>query len=460
MNAFSRLTRPLAIACAVAAACCFSACKTGGNGLNTSDQERLDDFVKEAKQQYEEGAYDKTRELAVKAQDLDPHDLEAILLQGWSLLQLGRYDDFINPLSKTNLDGARTVFRKLLKLSPREFKAEQGLASIDFREYFEFRRKAEIFHRFEKQFADLRTGLPRLRADSGTFEEVSSRKSAFLRDWRAASDKYRELQTSEVKIFESADDPGVRLTGRAWTMEELALDEIDYYVRRYDFDGLAPKFALFEKSFGDAGGFWERKGLARLQLAVDAFEDLGRRAPEYYHIKHDLALVHLALGDYFLQKALVEAERDFFRQQPNAKVPASDLPEVIADFFADKKLHQSPRRQIIEEQFARAAKCIEEYVIADEAFEVRADRQERHHGRCARHLSGRRKGHRQGEARAQEEPDRLPPDDLHLPEVWEPAPRQGQELDRRHGLGGCEGPGPELHPRRDLREAGRVRNRA
>jgi len=371
-----RFTFAITMAAVVLTAACTNGTKPNDSPkLTTEAKARLDDLVMEAKYQYDEGqfdnnAYNKAYELCNRALELDPNDFEAKVIRAWTLLQVGRYDEWTNAATGSKLPGARENFNKILEVSPNEFRARQGLAAIDFKEYYDFGRKAELMVRMQQQFDKvlvLAKALGVRQADeSGRMDRIGE----FLKQWKDADEAYRKLHTASFAIL---TDPELgnegQIVGKGWTDESFRLDEILARVRREAFAATVPNLEYFRDACAKRAEHWDLKALSRLQRALAGFKDLERTGGTYYAIKHDIALAHMAMGDYFLRKAMADAEREFRSLRPDVNLSPNELSEVIGSYFADESLHKNPRRAIIKQEFAAAADKIKEFVLIDEEME-------------------------------------------------------------------------------------------
>lgn len=371
--------RIFASTCLIPALIAFSSCTgPGAKKLTDTDRERLDEAVKEAMWQYDEGqfdtnAYNKAYQLTSVALEIDPDDLQAKLIRGWVLLQSGRYDPWLAEESGNELQGAKQVFAEILEASPNEFKAKQGLAAIHFKQYHEFARKVELLERISSQFQLLIDMLPTLDriGASATDREFRDRTDLFSIEWGKVNEAYRRQRLQPFQLFEhvSMIEPA---KGKPWAEEELDLDQISYFVNRGMYLRAEPLIKSFVSTTKARAVFWEEQGLESLGRAQKIYQELERDGSNYYLIKHDLALVHMALGEFFLRKALADAEKEFARLRPDVKLERTEKNEVIASFFADKTLHKNPRREIVEAEFAAARDKIIEFIEADELAEKSA----------------------------------------------------------------------------------------
>jgi Tfp pilus assembly protein PilF len=347
--------------------------------LSTEELKRLDEMIQEAMWQYDEQSYNKAYELTGLALEMKPTDLHARLIRGWTLVQTGRYEQWIDPQTRNPHKGARQIFEEVLKDSPNEFRARQGLAAINFRSYYEFQRRDDQLNRMADNFAELRRMAQELTTPGMDRDTRSRRSDDFYVRWRRVNEGYRQERAKTHNLF---DDPEtkepIEIDGwksKDWVNEELMLDAIAYHVnpQRQAWLRSIENLEYFEMASRRRGTFWELQALSQLTAAKHLYEDLERTGSEYYLTLYDLGLVNMALGEYFLRKALVEAEADFKRQRPGVKIPVDDQEEVIASFFADETLHRNPRRDLIQKSFAEAVRLFDAFVKADKESELRAD---------------------------------------------------------------------------------------
>lgn len=352
-----------------------SGCKSNGNELTAEEKQRLDEMVKEAMWQYEEQSYNKAYELTGRALEMEPRDLQAKLIRAWTLVQTNRHEQWIDPVTANTHKGARQLFEEVLDVSPGEFRARQGLAAIHFRSYYENQRRDELLRRIAANFAEL-IKMARGLTEPGLEPDVRAiREDAFYMQWKTVNEGYRQERTRPISIFDNPDtrEP-IEIDGwksKDWVTEELMLDQIAYHTnpQRKAWLRTIPLLEEFEQASRKRGQFWELRALSQLTGAKTLYEDLQRTGAQYYLTLYDLALVNMAIGEYFLRKALVEAEADFYRQRPDVKIPESEREEVIASFFADETLHHNPRRPVIKSAFAEARRYFEAFLEADKLNE-------------------------------------------------------------------------------------------
>lgn len=349
-------------------------CTNGKKKLTPQEVEDLDFHVRNAMEQYDQGqldynAYNAAYDQCNKALAIDPTDLQAKLVRAWTLLQTGKFEPWINEATRTELPGARMLFNDILADSPNEFRARQGLAAIDFKEFHQFQRKAEIMRRLGDQFSLVLGMVPDAASMEGTSRDRLERVGAFLKEWKVADEAYRKLNTQTFPILTDpeASDPLIGL--KAWVDEAFMLDEVMARIRREAFRDTVPHINYFRDACAARASHWDLRGLDRLQRALRGFEDLERTGPGYYAIKYDLALAHMAVGDYFLRKALADADKEFRSLRPDLQLSPAEMSDVVASYFADESLHKNPRRELVKSSFAAAIAKMKEFVKLDEEAE-------------------------------------------------------------------------------------------
>ncbi len=359
---------------ALIASALFPACSLFSSGLDDKQQERLDADVKEAASQYDEGHYDKAYKYATLAREIDPKDLRARVIQAYSLMQLGQNDPFFENISMRHVPGARQLFEDVLKDSPNEFKARQGLAIMAFSEHL-------VFH--DKKMRDFLGMELELRAFS---EKVSSLKTLSpndpgffgkLSDLRAEYDNFRVryIRCYETRqYFEDAPpisknpDPKLKLlTGRTWAEDSTYVDAIRFDLDQRRFDDAAATLATLREGAKTCAFYWEQRSLERLEYALKLYTQLESGAPWHAGTKRDLAFVHVAFGQFWLNKALEDAKRDAATKLAN--IPAEREAEVIRSFYCDEGRHDSELRPHVKREFADAIANLREFVRLDEERE-------------------------------------------------------------------------------------------
>ncbi|MCB9932567.1 MAG: hypothetical protein H6841_04005 [Planctomycetes bacterium] len=311
----------------------------GDSGPETPMDERIVDLLQEAKQQYDDGHYDKSMRYAEKAEGLivehqfPEEDLAmARIIKGYCLLQLKLIDDYyIDGFGKQA--GAITTFGKALEIREEDFRSQLGISLAKFRRHADSVQKAEALAggiiQLESIREDFRRGLAAADTDQGKalLREAGRKLSVFKGN--------RDQMTKLGFIFRDPRSLPIGATGPTgtakwlgsvseedsikdvndmdWIMEDALKGEPMSSRDKQGFDFSAAELA---DSWRTVRKYWRLQALKDLQSARDGFmrvreldariaEETGRMV--YFWVDRDLTFVFQSLGAFFLDSGLEAA---------------------------------------------------------------------------------------------------------------------------------------------------------
>ncbi len=332
-----------------------SGCLFGG--LSSEQKQDRDHWVFQAKSQYEDKNYNHAYYYANHALEIDPEDLGAQMIQAWSLLQLGFYNDFENSETKEQMVGATHYFRTILEVSPQEFRARQGLATVAFREYFLFIERSQTFQEALRKASELEESAKDISFSESSNHDVLEDHKKLLEEWAAFEAGFKQWHKSDPQAFAQPLLEGMASEYPSLLSEEelsLLLKNSAQYLK-------AGHMELFKQTLNDiqsrlelSGDVWEGDALRSLEQAIKGFQGLKKTAPKFFWADRDLAFAYIARGHYLVERAFEEKG---------------------LELHEDARLDQLENAQAdtVREYFQKALTHLESFIEADERSELERD---------------------------------------------------------------------------------------
>lgn len=343
--------------------------------VNPDAGTKADALVFSAKTEYDKGQYAYAHEYALRViRDYTPNDLEALLVKAWSNLQLGRIDDFEIPNSTVTISGAKSDFERVLEVSPNEFKAFQGLATLEFYRFRERQRDASLFNSLHELIGEQLAVLDDVRSFDPAGRDFADGKHKLLTDWREIMQKMRRLKGTKPELIEESLNPqDPEDKWQSWVKEDLYYDEARVHIRDGRLLEAALVLQVAQHWAKRRGEHWERESFQHASEADARYKRLKQRAPDYYYIELDQFRLHNELAQVFLTKGLDLARSSIRTQQWWGNVPDFKRDDVLSSYFADPESHSNGYRDLTKLEYARAIEHLEAFLRADEQSILRKD---------------------------------------------------------------------------------------
>lgn len=332
-----------------------------GESQDTPPLERISHLLQEAKQQYDDGHYETSFRMAEQVEDLiNEHDFPpedhamALNIQGYSLMQLGRLEDYYIKTFGVQR-GAMTKFERVLEIRPEDFRATLGLALVRFRRHGDSVRKGESLGQGVIFLAGIREDFRRgYEAEGEAAKELFHTATRKLSEFRGSRSKLHELGY----IFRDATTvkPGPDALEKSDWLGSLSADEANLAlldmeailhdiadsgeVTEDDRDVFNRQSERIASHWGTVRKYWRQRALTDLQAARDAMlairEDQQERyeneVPNYFWIDRDLTFVFQSLGAFFLDSGLETTRKIAISRG----VPLEDLEEEAKRIYIDE----------------------------------------------------------------------------------------------------------------------------
>ena len=403
----SKLSWPLAALVAFVLAGCVGGAQSesefsssplapGNTVEETPPPERVSDLLQEAKQQYDDGHYVTALRMGEQAVALieefgfpDSDMALAITIQGFSLLQIGRIDDYFVTDHGMQI-GAISKFEAALKVRPTDFRAQLGIGLAQFRRHGDHIRKAEVLGEgitlLESIRHDFRNGAAAVGTTKGNEQ---------LRD---ASRKFKTFLTNRAKLVEltyifrdpstikmAADgvgpeaewlgnglesDDAVLVNDMGWILDDAIAGEA---LKPGDIQVFDRAAVATRDSWQKVRRYWRLRGLKDLQSARDRFLEVRKLDTaiaassdrmEYFWVDRDLSFVFQSLGAFFLDGGLETARLQAISEGVAERAIESRAREIyLSDDFNSRDKVESQRN------YAVALGYIENFVKRHRLFE-------------------------------------------------------------------------------------------
>lgn len=297
---------------------------TDAESPKTPPLERIADLLQNAKQSYDDGAYEFALRFAERAVEIvDEYRLStkdkalAIVIQGYCLLQLGYVDDYFYEGIGVQ-HGAISKFKSAKELGTTDFRARLGIGLANFRRHGSHIRKvstltkgASTLYDFSFRAVEALNGLSEKGGVQGVRRVLRDITKIIADADRMYDTGYVFRDPSTLSITESADGKQAKLLGNLNVGEgQLLVKDIVFALEdaiqlqvttAADIKMIEENANRIRDNWLLVRRYWQGRALNDLKSARDSFLSLRKDATDYFWVDRDLTFTYQSIGSFFLE---------------------------------------------------------------------------------------------------------------------------------------------------------------